>query len=412
MSAQPGLAPRPARDGGRGNAYTRAVGPGRALALGVAIALLTAVAFPSTALGGAKEADARLNRELAALVSMNEAPPGVSALVQRGRKPKLHSFGRADVGAPAPIGLHDRMRIASVTKTFTGATLLRLVEKGRLGLGMTIGQVRPDLPSSWAPITLRQLLYHTSGLPNYTATPAFQEFFAMHPGDYISPQQLVDFAATEPVAFPPGAQYEYSNTDNIVMALMAEAATGRPFADLLLGLVLRPLRLTETELSDQVGLPRPFVHGYIFDEPGQPPIDVSEEFSPSGAWASGAIVSTPRDLNRFMRAWAGGRLLHKAHLRRAQTAFLPPFTGGEPPGPGQNRDGLTLYRYRTPCGVVLGHTGNFPGYTQFAAASPDGRRSAVVSANLALSPPLTGSQEVFRQLRRVFRRAACAALAG
>jgi D-alanyl-D-alanine carboxypeptidase len=98
-------------------------------------------------------------------------------------------------------------------------------------------------------------------------------------------------------------------------------------------------------------------------------------------------------------------------VRRAQTAFLPPFTGGEPPGPGQNRDGLTLYRYRVPCGVVFGHSGNFPGYTQWIASSPDGSRSAVVTANLQLSVG-TGPPGVFTPLRKLFKRAACAALAG
>ncbi len=364
------------------------------------------------ALAGPKHADARLDRALEALVAMPDAPPGVSALVQRSGKPKLHSAGRASLGAPGPIRLHDRMRIASVTKAFTGATLLRLVEKGRIKLGTTVAQLRPDLPAAWGTITLRQLLYHTSGIPNYTATAAFQAYFSDHLKDYIPPLQIVEFAATEPVEFPPGTRYGYSNTDNIVMALIAESATGRPFSELLRRFVLRPLRLTETVFSDQVELPEPFVHGYVLDEPGQPPVDISEEISPSGTWAAGAIVSTPRDLNRFIRAWAGGSLLSKPGVRRAQTAFLPPPTGGEPPGPGQNRGGLTLFRYRTKCGAVYGHTGNFPGYTQFVAATPDGTGSAVVSANMALNPPSTGPQEVFLQLHKVFQRAACSALAG
>jgi D-alanyl-D-alanine carboxypeptidase len=98
-------------------------------------------------------------------------------------------------------------------------------------------------------------------------------------------------------------------------------------------------------------------------------------------------------------------------MRNAQTRFLPPFTGGQPPGPGQNRGGLTLFRYRTPCGVVFGHSGNFPGYTQWIASSPDGSRSTVVTANEQLDVE-TGAPGVFPHLRTVFRRAACAALAG
>jgi D-alanyl-D-alanine carboxypeptidase len=383
-------------------------------AKGFPIAALVALFLlaPAAAVAGTDQADQRLERALAEVIAMPEGPPGVSAVVQRGDELRHHTAGRANVDAPGPIRLDQHMRIASVTKAFTGAVVLNLVERGKLSLGDTIGRTRPDLPAAWHGITLRQLLYHTSGLPNYTATPGFQAYLPGRFRDYISPGQMIDFAAAEAVEFPPGARYEYSNTDNIVMALMAEKVARTPFPEILKQLVFRPLRLRGTSFSSRIELPKPFVRGYVFDGPGEPLFDISEEINPSGAWAAGAIVSTPRDLNTFVRAWAGGSLLRKPAVRRAQTAFLPPFTGGEPPGPGQNRGGLTLYRYRTPCGVVFGHSGNFPGYTQWIAASPDGTRSAVVTANMALNPPSTGSQEAFGQLRRTFRRAACAALAG
>jgi D-alanyl-D-alanine carboxypeptidase len=383
---------------------------GSARLLVAALVLGVLAASPGAAQAGTKAADGRLDHELATLVAMPQGPPGASVVVQREGKLRLHTAGTATLGAADPIRLNDYMRIASVTKAFTGAVVLRLVEKSRLGLRTTIGQLRPDMPATWHAITVRQMLYHTSGLPDYTAAPGFGQAFVMDPKAYISPQQMIDFAATEPLNFPPGAQYEYSNTDNIVLGLLAEASTRTPFATLLSRLVLRPLHLTQTSLPDQVTLPQPFIHGYLFDEPGQPPEDISEAISPSGAWASGAIVSSPRDLNRFVRAWNKG-LLQTRRIEKAQRTFLPPFTGGEPPGPGQNRSGLTLYRYKTACGIVFGHSGNFPGYTQLIAASGDGRRSLVVSASEALNRPSTGSQAVFAQLQQVYERAACAALA-
>lgn len=381
----------------------------RATVAAIAAASACAV-LPAAAIAGTTQADAKLDRALRTIVAMPEGPPGVSAVVQRGRDLKLHTGGRANVDAPGPIRLRQHMRIASVTKAFTGAVLLRLVEQGKISLDDTIGELRPELDPTWHAITLRQLAYHTSGLPNYTATPAFQSYFGSHLLDYIPPSQIVGFGASEPVEFAPGARYEYSNTDNIVMALMAEAATGRPFKKLLSSLVLKPLRLTDTSFSPKIAMPKPYVRGYDYEGDGRY-FDLSEQVNPSGTWAAGMIVSSPRDLNRFARAWGGGSLLSDPKVRRAQTSFLPPFTGGEPPGPGQNRGGLTLYRYRTPCGVVFGHSGNFPGYTQWIASSPDGSRSAVVTANIALNPPSTGNQDAFVQLRRIFRRAACAALA-
>jgi D-alanyl-D-alanine carboxypeptidase len=89
------------------------------------------------------------------------------------------------------------------------------------------------------------------------------------------------------------------------------------------------------------------------------------------------------------------------------------FEGGssEPPGPGKNSAGLGIFRYETRCGTVWGHTGNYPGYTQFLAASPDGRRSVTVSVNVQLSP-VEGAPGVFDALRRAEVKAVCAALAG
>jgi D-alanyl-D-alanine carboxypeptidase len=379
------------------------------LVLAVAVTLVAISAASASA--GTRKADAALDQALETLVQMPDGPPGVSVVVQRGGDREIHGAGRANVLVPGGIGLRDHQRIASVTKAFTGAVVLRLVARKTLSLGDTVGELRPELPASWHPITIRQLLYHTSGLPNYTATPAFQAYFPTHLKDYTSPEQIVAFAATEPVEFPPGSRYEYSNTDNIVLGLMAESAARRSIETLYRRHIFKPLKLTDTSFPlHTLALPAPFVHGYVFDGPGLPHADVTEEVSPSGTWAAGAIVSSMRDMNRFIRAWASGRLIGSKKVRRAQINFLPPFSGGEPPGPGQNRGGLTIYRYASSCGTVFGHSGNFPGFTQFIAASPNGRRSTVVSTNLQLNIG-TGPPHVFVPLHEVFNRAACAALA-
>ena len=127
--------------------------------------------------------------------------------------------------------------------------------------------------------------------------------------------------------------------------------------------------MRQTSFPTRVALPAPFIHGYL-TAPGERPEDASTLLSPSGAWASGAIVSTPRDLNAFIRADLGLRFFSRAQQRQ-QMRFV---NCGEssPPGPGRNSAGLALFRYQTRCGTVYGHTGNFPGYVQWAAASADG----------------------------------------
>jgi D-alanyl-D-alanine carboxypeptidase len=296
------------------------------------------------------------------------------------------------------------MRLASVAKAFNAAVALRLVGDGKLRLDDTIGRRLPELPRAWHGVTIRRMLNHTSGLPDYTKTRQFFSNIERNPGRYVSPQEVISWVAGDPLEFPPGARYEYSNTDNIVIGLIAERVTGRSYGSLLRRLVFSPLRLRRTSFPSGTALPGPFIHGYARDPDGSLE-DLSTLVSASGAWASGAVVSTPQELNLFIRGNLGGRLFPR-RLRRSQLRFV---RGGrsDPPGPGTNSAGLGIFSYRTKCGTMYGHTGSFPGYGQFAAASRHGTRSVTSSINIA--PPPVGSEGLTR-LRAMQRTLVCEAL--
>jgi D-alanyl-D-alanine carboxypeptidase len=373
--------------------------------LPLAAVIASLVATP-TAQAGAGSADRALDAALGRVVDEPTGPPGASALVQRGERISFHRAGVADLRTGRAIHRTDHMRIASTSKAFSGVVALSLVDRGQLDLDGTLAEMLPRQPAAWSEVTLAQLLGHTSGVPDYTADPGFQHQFSSDPGAYVSPSELIGYVADEPLAFAPGSAYSYSNTDNILVGLIAEAATGRTYGSELRREVYRPVGLRSTSLPTTPAMPLRFVHGYAID-PGSGPEDVSTLLNPSGAWASGGIVSTPADLNRFVRAYAGGRLFGPAVRDR-----LLRFVDGtsDPPGPGENGAGLAIFRYRTDCGTVLGHTGSFPGYTQFIGATRNGRRSLVVSANEQLTPP--SDPEVFDRLRDVFEATVCAARAG
>jgi D-alanyl-D-alanine carboxypeptidase len=361
----------------------------------------------------AKGADAALDRALKDLVAMEGGPPGVIAVVQRGKQRKVHAFGVRDVKSGLPMRVDDRMRIASVAKAFSGAVALSLVSKGKLSLNDTIGELLKNLPKpppdAWAKVTLRQLLDHTSGLPDYVESQAWQDALTAHPTRAPRPEKLLTYAYDHkpPLRFDPGTKYQYSNSDNIAVALMVEAATGTSYEDLLREQVYKPLGLRKTSLPRGSNLSKPFIHGY--DTSQDPPEDVSEEIAAGWFWASGGMVSTPADLNTFVRAEVRGDLFDLQTRSKQRKVFEG--GGSEPPGPGKNSAGLGVFRYETSCGTVWGHTGNIPGgYTQFMAASPNGRRSVTVSIN-AQHTLVAGSPAVFKALRRAEVKAVCAALA-
>jgi D-alanyl-D-alanine carboxypeptidase len=373
----------------------------KARSIAVYAALLGAVlAFAASAAAAPGPGDVK--RGLQRLVAAEGGPPGAIATMYRDGHLTVLRAGRSNVkhpGAPKPS---DHMRIASVAKAFNGAVALHLVGEGRLGLDDTIGQRLSGMPSAWSAVTVRQMLNHTSGLPDYTQSKGFAEQAKRNPRGYVSPQKIIGWVRGEPLEFAPGSDYEYSNTDNIVVGLIAEAVTGRSYAQNLDQIVFGPAGLTQTSFPTKPALPKPFIHGYAV-EVGEPPADVSTFLSPSGAWASGAIVSTPRDLNAFIRADLGLGFFSGAQ-QEEQMRFFP---GGKssPPGPGQNSAGLALFRYKTRCGTVYGHTGNFPGYVQFAAATADGSRAVTTSLNI---PAPTG--RLLAQLRQVQETAVCALL--
>lgn len=356
----------------------------------------------------AKRADAALDRALKELVAMPGGPPGVIAIVERGKHLSVHRFGVANLRTGAPMRIDDHMRIASVAKAFSGAAALSLVSKGVLSLDDTIGKWLPHLPKSWHAVTLRELLNHTSGLPDFSKDAGFQKAVSAHPKKAPPPRKLLSYVEDKPLNFKPGTRYEYSNSDNIAVGLMVQAATKDTYEDQLKKQVLRVLGLHRTSLPSGSKLSKPFIHGYSNDPSQHPPEDLSKILAAGWAWAAGGIVSTPADLNRFIRSYVGGRLFDSQ--TQAQQRRVVKGGSSEPPGPGKNSAGLAIFRYETKCGTVWGHTGNTPGYTQFAAASADGRRSATVSINEQISVG-QGAPGVLEALRRAEEHAVCAALA-
>jgi D-alanyl-D-alanine carboxypeptidase len=350
------------------------------------------------------DADQAVEDAAAELVAKPDGPPGVIVVVQRHNDRRVIRAGVANLQTGARLRVDDHIRLASVAKAFSGATALSLVARGVFSLEDTVGKWRPDLPHEWANITLRQLLNHTSGIPDFSKEEAFIE--ALRASLLVAPPpvQLLSYIEKPEPIFTPGTQYAYSNSDNIIVGLMIEAATGRSYERALHRRVAAPFGLFDTTLPSDGELPRPFVHGYERDDTGMPE-DVSEIFAAGWAWASGGVVSTPEDANEFVRRYVAGQETD-AETHAQQFRFVP---GGssEPPGPGTNSAGLAIFRYQTRCGTVYGHTGNTLGYTQFISATADGKRSATVSINARITPELNPAR--FAELRELYELAVCAA---
>ena len=342
------------------------------------------------------QADRFLDRAMESLVSREDSPPGAISVVQRGNEVTVHKAGVAELGVDGAPRKRMHMRIASTAKAMSGAVALTLVDRGVLSLDDTVGEWLPSLPAAWHPVTLRELLHHTGGIPDFTQSPGFGPAVGANPLNPPPPIDLLGYAGTG--LSPTAGSYSYSNSDNIIVGLMVEAATGSSYQKEIVSLVADPLGLRRTYLYSAPTVATPYIHGYNTADPANP-VDVTNEIDFGGwAWASGGVVSTPGNLNGFIRGYVGGV------ARKDPGDFIE---GGhsEPRGPGHNAAGLALFKYEMPCGTVYGHTGSIFGYTQFMASTADGRRSVTMSINAQYGDSL------LPKLRKVEERAVCAALA-
>ena len=374
---------------------------GLLLALAVLLALAPQVAAASKGTG--KALHAALNEVMRA----PGAPPGLSVLIQRGERVRFLRRGSSNLATDASFRAGQHYRLASMSKAYSGAIALALASRGELRLDDTIGEWLPGVLPLAERVTVREALQHVSGLPDYIKDPEFIAELMRDPRQYMAPLELLSFVADDELEFEPGTEYAYSDTDNVVVALIAERASGLSYEQLLERYVYAPVGLEQTSLPDTVAMPRPLIRGY--SAPGDGPLEnVTKAINPALAWASGGLVSTAREVNSFFRAYVGGELFGRRESR-AQIDLV--IGSSSPPGPGRNRAGLGVFRYRTYCGTMLGHTGSFPGYRVFAAASRNGRRSVVFTVNAQIVPPDQGNQETADLIRHAQVDAVCRALA-
>jgi D-alanyl-D-alanine carboxypeptidase len=345
--------------------------------------------------------------DVAAPPSLRQLAKGLNAAGSPGAVVLVHeSQGiKAGVGGYANLRTKERMRadhafrVGSITKTFVATVVLQLAAEGALGLDDTVEHWLPGMVPNGQTITLRQLLNHTSGIYNYTEDDALFRSIVRNRLRVVTPVELVAVATKHNPLFDPGTDWSYSNTGYILLGLVIEKATATPLEQQLRQRIFEPLGLTRTSFPAAPTLPRPFAHGYLppanglIPTPGGKPVDVTA-WSPSWAWAAGALVSTAGDLARFYGALLGGELLRPEQLQEMKaTVPIPDGSAGY---------GLGLVSEPLACARALGHTGGVPGYTSIAYSSEDGSRQAIVLINT--SP---GSSRLATRLGTAFGSAFC-----
>ncbi|MFI5671749.1 serine hydrolase domain-containing protein [Streptomyces sp. NPDC051704] len=295
--------------------------------------------------------------------------PGLNiGLWMPGRGVYEKSFGVADKQTGTPMKSDLYSRIGSVTKTFTVTGLLQLVDQGKVGLDDPISRYVSGVPGGDS-ITLRQLADMRSGLFDYTTDKKWLDGVRADPHRAYTPRQLLDVAFGHPPNFKPGAKWEYSNTNTILLGMLVEKVSGQSLADYLREHVFAPLKLNATSLPGDSAMPDPHAHGYTDFTPKGTVADATN-WNPSWAWAAGAVISDLDDLHTWAPALADGRLL----TPRTQAERLRTLPIGAVPGASY---GLGILDFNG----WLGHNGELPGYETIAAQLPAEKATLVVLVN-------------------------------
>ncbi|WP_137725103.1 serine hydrolase domain-containing protein [Prescottella subtropica] len=338
--------------------------------------------------------DATALNDVVTRVAKDLQIPGAVAILKTPDSNLTVTYGTGTIGQSVPVDTAEHIRIGSNTKTMTGTVILQLVQEGKLALTDPVSTYRPDVPNG-ENITIEQLLNMRSGLFDYSETAELNQTLDDDPGKQWTPDELLALAFAHPPYFPPGEGYHYSNTNTVLLGLIAEDLDDKPLQKIFQARLFGPAGLTGTSFPDAADSSVPARHpqGYVFGtnmdtltDPALPeamqaaakdgtlqPADVTD-VNPSWAWAAGAAISTATDLVTWVQALVGGQLLSKDMQERRLASLQP--TG---PDPAAAQYGWGIAKM----GPMLGHTGELPGFNSFMGHDPDAKVTLVVWANLA-----------------------------
>ncbi len=313
---------------------------------------------------------------------------GVSAaVVVRGQLVWTGVSGNSFPGAPITSDMH--FDIGSAAKNFVAALVLKLSEEGLLSLEDPISRWLPSYLYVDGRVTIRQLLDHTSGIYNFTAKQSYWDAVFSNPSRRWLPEEVLSYIG--PPDFPPGASWNYSNTNYTLLGMIAQKAAGCSLSAALRRRLLDPLGLTNTFLQAEEAIPGTIAHGW-FDMNGDGRYDdisgIDRTSQTTATWGAGGMVSTAADVARWACALFEGKVLSAASLSQ-MLAFREVAV---PPTPIVGY-GLGALRAFFSGREYWGHGGNMIGYTAIMLYAPKERVSVALlinqdSVDYEVGPPL------------------------
>jgi D-alanyl-D-alanine carboxypeptidase len=299
--------------------------------------------------------------DVAASKALERGVPGLSISIRKGDASFHRAYGSFDREANVPASVHHEWQVGSVTKQFTAAAVMRLVESGVLRVEDRARQWLPELDAPFDAITIEQLLTHTSGLGEYSNK-------LEDPWVPKTQQEILAIIESQPLQFTPGAQFAYRNAGYFLLGMILERASSKAYAQLLRDLFFEPLGLNRTSYCGTV---TPSPNGYLLTPDGAFPVPAADMSMP---FSAGAICSTTDDLLRWTHALANGTAVSPQSYVRMTTSVDP--ASAPPPQYGYGLITFPLDGRRR-----IWHNGDILGFQSHVAYFPEERLTIVVLVN-------------------------------
>lgn len=293
--------------------------------------------------------------------------PGLAlAVIQNGQVVKEKGYGLADVERGVPVTTNTVFEIGSITKQFTATAILMLVEQGKIRLEERITRALPGLPDAWHTVTVRELLSHTSGIPDYEAIMGYGGY-----RNVMTPAQVIALAASKGLDFTPGTRWNYSNTGYYLLTLLLEKVTGETYAQFVQSHILAPLSMTHTRPSEPTDIIPNRAAGYAYKN-GR--LENRDPMQPTASGGAGMLVSTVGDLEKWDAALSAQALLRKSSYEQMWANNI--LSDGTASGYGFGWFVSPLHGHRS-----QEHSGGTAGFTTDIRRLPDDHLTVIVLTN-------------------------------
>ncbi|MGC8787486.1 MAG: serine hydrolase domain-containing protein [Anaerolineae bacterium] len=287
--------------------------------------------------------------------------------------------GYASHEKKCPLTLDHHLYIGSITKLYTAVLVMDQVENGMISLDDTLDKWLA-LPYA-KEITVRMLLNHTSGIPNYTEDPWFLVRYVGLPRKQWQPDELVAVIRNKRLKFEPGSRHEYSNSNYLLLGVILEKVTGNRYGALLRGLAVDRLGLRDTYYFSR---PSDLLIANGYDETllhlGRRNLTGFRTSLETGAFSAGGVLSTSEDVASFTHSLFTGQILNDAILVQMKTFIEAP----DKDVPLQKGYGLGVRNLIIGGENLIGHTGSIPGYSGIAMHNEEKHYTIVILSNLSV----------------------------